>query len=198
MRKLIVMVVAMSLLAMVVVAQDATKTDTTKPAVEMKVLKADSGKAAATKAVEKKAAGTKAAGKEAVTKAKGTEKPTGKLAERWVTTKTGLKYLDEKVGAGEVAAAGNSVQVNYTGWLDDGGKKGKQFDSSVGKQPLTFKINNNEVIKGWDEGVTGMKVGGKRTLIVPSDLGYGAQGYPGAIPPNSTLIFDVELLKVTK
>lgn len=114
-----------------------------------------------------------------------------------VTTASGLKYDDTVVGTGAEATAGKSVQVNYTGWLDEGsGKKGKQFDSSIGRGPFDFPLGAGMVIKGWDEGVAGMKVGGKRTLLIPSNLGYGSRGAPGAIPPNANLIFDVELLKV--
>ena len=114
-----------------------------------------------------------------------------------VTTASGLKYDDTVVGTGAEASAGKSVQVNYTGWLDEGsGKKGKQFDSSIGRGPFDFPLGAGMVIKGWDEGVAGMKVGGKRTLFIPSNLGYGSRGAPGAIPPNANLIFDVELLKV--
>jgi len=107
----------------------------------------------------------------------------------------GLKYTDTKVGDGEVAQKGYILSVNYTGWLYRNGQKGAQFDSNskTGK-PFTFKLAAGQVIKGWDEGVAGMKVGGKRTLIVPPDLGYGAVGAGGVIPPNATLIFDVELV----
>ncbi len=104
----------------------------------------------------------------------------------------GLQYWDIKEGTGAEATAGKTVTVNYTGWLTNG----KQFDSSVGKAPFSFKLGGGQVIKGWDEGVAGMKIGGKRQLRIPPDLGYGAGGYPGVIPPNSTLIFDVELLGV--
>ena len=109
----------------------------------------------------------------------------------------GLKYTDTTVGTGAEATPGHKVNVHYTGWLDQNGAKGKKFDSSVDRgQPFSFGLGAHQVIRGWDEGVAGMKVGGKRTLIIPPDLGYGARGAPGAIPPNATLIFDVELLKV--
>mgnify|MGYP006350369737 FL=1 len=110
-----------------------------------------------------------------------------------VTTPSGLKYLDQVVGTGEVAVAGKTVNVHYTGWLENG----KKFDSSVDRgQAFSFPLGAGRVIKGWDEGVQGMKVGGKRKLTIPSNLGYGPQGAGGGIPPNATLIFDVELLGV--
>jgi FKBP-type peptidyl-prolyl cis-trans isomerase len=109
----------------------------------------------------------------------------------------GLKYTDTKTGDGATAAAGNKVSVHYTGWLFNNGAKGTKFDSSVDRgQPFQFTLGAHQVIAGWDEGVAGMKVGGKRTLTIPPELGYGARGAGGAIPPNSTLIFDVELLGV--
>lgn len=110
----------------------------------------------------------------------------------------GLKIIDVKIGTGAVAKPGEQVTVHYTGWLYEHGAKGKKFDSSVDRgQPFDFALGAGSVIPGWDKGVAGMKVGGKRTLIIPSDLGYGADGTPdGTIPPNATLIFDVELLKV--
>jgi FKBP-type peptidyl-prolyl cis-trans isomerase len=109
-----------------------------------------------------------------------------------------LKIIDVKRGTGAVAKAGQQVTVHYTGWLYENGAKGKKFDSSVDRgTPFSFVLGAGQVIPGWDQGVAGMKVGGKRTLIIPSELGYGAGGTPdGTIPPNATLIFDVELLGV--
>ena len=109
----------------------------------------------------------------------------------------GLKYTDTKTGDGATAAAGNKVSVHYTGWLYNNATKGTKFDSSVDRgQPFQFTLGAHQVIAGWDEGVAGMKVGGKRTLIIPPELGYGARGAGGVIPPNATLMFDVELLGV--
>ena len=109
----------------------------------------------------------------------------------------GLKYTDTAVGTGAEATPGHKVTVNYTGWLYENGQKGKKFDSSFDRnQPFTFSLGAHQVIQGWDQGVDGMKVGGKRTLIIPPDLGYGQRGAGGVIPPNATLMFDVELLKV--
>ena len=109
----------------------------------------------------------------------------------------GLKYTDSVVGTGATATAGHKVSVHYTGWLYNNGEKSKKFDSSVDRgQPFSFPLGGRQVIPGGDEGVAGMKVGGKRTLIIPPDLGYGARGAGGVIPPNATLMFDVELLDV--
>ena len=106
---------------------------------------------------------------------------------------TSLKIEDTKVGTGAEATTGKVVKVHYTGWLTDG----KKFDSSVDRgQPFEFSLGAGNVIKGWDQGVAGMKVGGKRKLTIPSDMGYGAAGAGGVIPPNATLVFDVELLGV--
>lgn len=114
-----------------------------------------------------------------------------------VTTASGLRYEDIKIGTGAEAVRGKSVDVHYTGWLDNGGKKGKKFDSSVDRGvPFSFQLGAGRVIKGWDEGVAGMRVGGKRTLLIPTALGYGARGAGGVIPPNADLIFEVELLSV--
>jgi peptidylprolyl isomerase len=114
-----------------------------------------------------------------------------------VTTPSGLGIIDVKPGTGPVPHAGQTVTVNYTGWLFVGGKKGKKFDSSLDRgEPFSFTLGRGQVIKGWDEGLATMHVGGKRTLIIPPDLGYGASGAGGVIPPGATLIFDIELLGV--
>ena len=115
-----------------------------------------------------------------------------------MTMGSGLKYTDNVIGTGAEAVSGKKVTVHYTGWLDAGqGKKGKKFDSSVDrKEPFAFSLGAGMVIKGWDDGVAGMKVGGKRTLHIPPALGYGARGAGGVIPANASLIFDVELLGV--
>ncbi len=122
-----------------------------------------------------------------------TSAPT-KVTGEGVRTPSGLEYWDIRVGTGDVAKEGSHVRVHYTGWLTNG----KKFDSSVDAgRPFDFTIGNGEVIKGWEEGVTGMRVGGKRQLRIPPNLAYGAEGTPGGpIPPNATLIFDVHLLQV--
>lgn len=108
-------------------------------------------------------------------------------------TDSGLKYDDLVAGEGEIAQAGQMVRVHYTGWLTDGSK----FDSSLDRHdPFVFPLGRGRVIRGWDEGVQGMRVGGKRRLTIPSHLGYGAQGAGGVIPPNATLVFEVELLGI--
>lgn len=113
------------------------------------------------------------------------------------TTPSGLAYEVIREGAGALPQRGQHVTVHYTGWLDDAGKPGMKFDSSVDRgQPFVFILGVGQVIKGWDEGVALMKVGEKRRLIIPANLGYGARGAAGIIPPNATLIFDVELLDV--
>lgn len=114
-----------------------------------------------------------------------------------IETVSGLQYEDTVVGSGAEAVAGKRVQVHYTGWLYTDGKAGAKFDSSKDRgQPFVFGLGGGQVIKGWDEGVQGMKVGGTRRLVIPSDLGYGARGAGGVIPPNARLLFEVELLGV--
>jgi peptidylprolyl isomerase len=114
-----------------------------------------------------------------------------------MTTASGLQIIDNTVGTGASPKSGQTCVMHYTGWLYNDGKKGKKFDSSVDRnEPFEFPIGQGQVIKGWDEGVASMKVGGKRTLIIPPALGYGARGAGGVIPPNATLMFDVELLAV--
>ena len=108
-----------------------------------------------------------------------------------------LGIVDLVVGQGELASSGQRVTVHYTGWLDDNGNRGSKFDSSRDRNaPFEFALGSGEVIKGWDQGVAGMKVGGKRQLTIPPHLGYGARGAGGVIPPNATLLFEVELLGV--
>jgi FKBP-type peptidyl-prolyl cis-trans isomerase len=116
-----------------------------------------------------------------------------KKEEKVIKTDSGLKYVELKEGTGTAAKKGDTVEVHYTGWLKDG----KKFDSSVDRgQPFSFPLGAGRVIKGWDEGVAGMKVGGKRKLIIPSELAYGKRGAGNAIPPDAELTFEVELLKI--
>ncbi len=118
-------------------------------------------------------------------------------AQSTMTTPSGLQIIDTKVGTGPSPQPGQTCVMHYTGWLYENGKKGAKFDSSLDRgQPFEFPIGQHRVIAGWDEGVATMKVGGKRTLIIPPDLGYGARGAGGVIPPNATLMFDVELIAV--
>jgi peptidylprolyl isomerase len=126
--------------------------------------------------------------------------PSGASAQtagKTMTTASGLQIIDTVVGTGAAPKPGQICVMHYTGWLYENGQKGKKFDSSVDrKEPFEFPIGQRKVIAGWDEGVATMKVGGKRTLIIPPALGYGARGAGGVIPPNATLMFDVELLDV--
>jgi FKBP-type peptidyl-prolyl cis-trans isomerase FkpA len=113
------------------------------------------------------------------------------------TTETGLQYEDTTTGSGAEAVAGQHVSVHYTGWLYNDGVKGTKFDSSKDRgDPFSFALGAGQVIRGWDEGVQGMRVGGTRVLVIPAQLGYGARGAGGVIPPNATLMFEVELLGV--
>jgi FKBP-type peptidyl-prolyl cis-trans isomerase FkpA len=122
---------------------------------------------------------------------------TAQAAGKTMTTSSGLQITDIKVGTGATPKPGQICVMHYTGWLYQDGAKGKKFDSSVDRgEPFEFPIGKQRVIAGWDEGVASMKVGGKRTLIIPPALGYGARGAGGVIPPNATLIFEVELLGV--
>lgn len=116
-------------------------------------------------------------------------------ADQYTTLPSGIRYHDEVGGEGESPRPGQWVTVHYTGWLDDQGKPGRKFDSSRDRgDPFQFMIGMGQVISGWDIGVSTMKVGGRRTLVLPPEHGYGARGAGGVIPPNATLIFDVELL----
>lgn len=127
------------------------------------------------------------------------ERETKKMEKQKTTTNSGLKYtiLQAAPADAKVAEKGHQTTVHYTGWLDDNGQPGAKFDSSVDRgTPFTFALGGGMVIRGWDEGVQGMKVGEKRRLIIPADLGYGSRGAGSVIPPGATLIFDVELLEV--
>jgi len=120
-----------------------------------------------------------------------------KKESKMIKTPSGLEYEDTKVGTGESPKTGQTCVMHYTGWLWVNGAKGQKFDSSLDRgQPFQFPLGQGRVIKGWDEGVATMKVGGKRTLLIPPQLGYGARGAGGVIPPNATLLFEVELLGV--
>ena len=137
---------------------------------------------------------------QAVTKIPATTQQTTKESTSMTTTITELVKKDTVIGTGREAEAGLNVTVHYTGWLYDPSKedgKGKKFDSSVDRgDPFNFALGAGQVIQGWDQGFAGMKIGGKRTLIIPAEMGYGARGAGGVIPPNATLLFDVELLGV--
>lgn len=120
----------------------------------------------------------------------------GAIAQLLTTTPSGLGIADVEVGTGKEAQPGKTAHVHYTGWLYARNTKGRQFDTSRGGDPFTFPLGKGHVIAGWDEGVVGMKVGGRRTLLIPAELGYGAEGAGEDIPPNAALIFDVELMDV--
>ncbi|MGH7111796.1 MAG: FKBP-type peptidyl-prolyl cis-trans isomerase [Stellaceae bacterium] len=124
--------------------------------------------------------------------------PASAAAPHTVTLPGGLQYTDTRIGTGPAAKPGDTLVMQYTGWLDDHGKKGRKFDSSRDHgEPFTFTLGAHQVIPGWDEGIAGMKAGGERTLIIPPALAYGSEGAGGGvIPPNATLIFDVELLRI--
>ena len=116
-----------------------------------------------------------------------------------VTTESGLQIIDHTVGDGDKAVKGDTIEVHYTGWFYEDGTRGEKFDSSLDRdQAFQFELGAGQVIRGWDEGVEGMRVGGKRELILPPELGYGPSGSGGAIPPHATLNFEVQLLKVEK
>jgi peptidylprolyl isomerase len=122
---------------------------------------------------------------------------TAQTVGKTMTTPSGLQITDSTIGTGATPQPGQICVMHYTGWLYQNGVKGKKFDSSLDRgQPFEFPLGKHQVIAGWDEGVASMKVGGKRTLIIPPELGYGARGAGGIIPPNATLMFDVELLDV--
>ncbi len=171
MRRLILGIALMSLLGAVVCADSA---DTAKKAGDAKAEKtemkpAEKADTAAVKAAEKKA--------------------------EVVTLKSGIRYIDHKVGTGAEAVAGKRIAVHYTVWIDENGKHGKEMDSSRrGGQPYSLVLGAHEVIDGWDLGIVGMKVGGQRELFVPSEYAYGKQGHPAGIPPNTNLVFELELM----
>lgn len=177
MKKALFLLGVASLLAAVVIADSTDSTKQAEKATEKVDKKMDQAQKAAEKPTEK-------AGKAAEKKAE------------VVTTKSGLKYIDHQIGTGAEATTGKQVTVHYTVWLDENGKPGRKLDSSRGAQPYTLKLGAGEVIKGWDEGLVGIKEGGKRELFVPSELAYGKQGHPAGIPPNAKLIFEVELVAV--
>lgn len=128
-----------------------------------------------------------------------TDQPVTEEAGEVVTTASGLKYIDLVEGQGEEAVSGMTVSVHYTGWLAENGAKGRKFDSSRDRgEPYQVNLGAGRVIRGWEEGLQGMKVGGQRRLIIPPELGYGARGAGRLIPPNATLIFDVEFVDVAQ
>jgi FKBP-type peptidyl-prolyl cis-trans isomerase FkpA len=173
-RKLALVIVGCLLLAMSAFAADSTKTDTKAPAkTEMK------------------------AGAEKPMKMQGkAEMKEAEKEPKWITTESGLKYRDITIGVGDPAKITDQVETHYTLWLADGMKKGKRIQSSKDTgQPFPFAVGQPGLIKGWNEGMVGMKPGGVRELIIPPDIGYGAKGRPPIIPGNSTLYFEIDLLK---
>jgi peptidylprolyl isomerase len=191
-KKLAVLLGILSLMAALAVAQDSTKVDAT---VKKAAAKADT--------TIKKGVG---AAKATTQKAKGAmDSKKGMVAKpaagpAWITTASGLKYRDIKVGTGDSVTAGSTPHVHYTVWQWVDGAKGKQFDSSRnGGQPYPVRnVGHAQVIAGWNEGLIGIKVGGQRELMVPPDLAYGASGHPAGTPPNATLFFEVEVTQIDK
>ena len=180
-------------------AAEPAKSDTeATPAPTATPVATEPAKTEPAKSEPAKADATKSAGpaKPAPAKPAAAKNETKSAAPKEVTLSSGLKVIDHTEGQGEAVQTGQRIQVHYTGWLYVDGKRGNKFDSSLDRgQPFEFRVGQG-VIKGWSEGVVGMKPGGKRELIIPPDLGYGAAGAAGVIPPNATLDFEVELLKI--